>query len=169
MAWLEGDMTTTGSMTARTGSGRWTAHEGPEAITSAEDIRAQGGLLVLDHNRNYNLKATCSNNAAKSCERDEDCDPGKTCEANGYEGGVNPASGIDACCRFVQTTCPTPLPSPAPTSCRCVAYYGVNRNVGNFAFRDDGLVYGSLPAVNPASEHYDLAWAAGATLKDGFN
>ena len=57
---------------------------------------------------------------------------------------------------------------PAPTSCRCVAYYGVSRGVGNFAFRDDGLVYGSLPAINPASEHYDLAWAAGATLKDGF-
>ena len=25
------------------------------------------------------------------------------------------------------------------------------------------LVYGSLPAVNPASEHYDLSWAAGPT------
>ena len=58
---------------------------------------------------------------------------------------------------------PTPAPTPAPTSCRCVAYYGVNRGVGNFAFRDDGLVYGSLPAVNPASEHYDLSWAAGPT------
>merc|ERR1719482_1100962 len=115
MAWLEGDMTTTGSMTARTGSGSWTAHEGPEAITSAEDIRAQGGLLVLDHNRNWGIKATCSNNAAKSCERDEDCGTGNTCEANGYEGGVNPASGIDACCRFVQTTCPTSPPSPSPT------------------------------------------------------
>ena len=64
---------------------------------------------------------------------------------------------------------PTPAPSTGPTSCRCVAYFGVHRGVGNFAFRDDGLVYGSLPAVNPASEHYDLAWAAGATLKDGFN
>ncbi len=63
---------------------------------------------------------------------------------------------------------PTPAPSTGPTSCRCVAYFGVNRGVGNFAFRDDGLVYGSLPAINPASEHYDLAWAAGATLKDGF-
>ena len=63
---------------------------------------------------------------------------------------------------------PTPAPTPAPTSCRCVAYFGVSRGVGNFAFRDDGLVYGSLPAINPASEHYDLAWAAGATLKDGF-
>merc|ERR1719446_1045175 len=64
---------------------------------------------------------------------------------------------------------PTRAPTPAPTSCRCVAYYGVNRGVGNFAFRDDGLVYGSLPAVNPASEHYDLRWAEGATLTDGFN
>ena len=59
-------MTTTGSVTAVTGSGK----EGPEAITSAEDIRAQGGLLVLDGNKNYNLSPN-----------------------NGYEGGVTPASG----------------------------------------------------------------------------
>merc|ERR1719316_2422895 len=33
-------------MTDRTGSGRWSAHEGHEAITSAEDIRAEGGHLL---------------------------------------------------------------------------------------------------------------------------
>merc|ERR1719271_2128797 len=227
MAWLEGDMN--GNM----GVARGPPYNDPggafgdPAILNAEDIRAQGGLLVLDGNAQYKLS-----------------------ENKGYEG---PDDDKDACCRFMQTTCPTPLPSsaptsppspsptllpsetptsvptaepsgtptmmptprptftrypsprptipapspiptsvptpwpttaspsaipipaptpgptPAPTSCRCVAYYGVNRNVGNFAFRDDGLVYGSLPAVNPASEHYDLAWAAGATLKDGFN
>ena len=46
---------------------------------------------------------------------------------------------------------------------------GLGRRAASPPPRDDGLVYGSLPAVNPASEHYDLAWAAGATLKDGFN
>ena len=62
------------------------ATEGDGAILNAEDIRAQGGLLVLDGNAQYKLSA-----------------------GNGWEGGVNPASGIDACCRFMKTTCPTPL------------------------------------------------------------
>merc|ERR1719174_1295584 len=67
--------------------------EGDGAILNAQDIRAQGGLLVLDGNAQYKLSA-----------------------GNGWEGGVNPASGVDACCRFMKTTCPTPLPSSAPTS-----------------------------------------------------
>merc|ERR1719316_805317 len=66
------------------------------ALLSPHDIRDQTGdsqSLILDGNKNWNLS------------------PG-----NGWEGGAAVSSGIDACCRFMQTTCPTPLPSSAPTS-----------------------------------------------------
>ena len=64
MAWLEGDMSGIGGNGARTGGALGDnlggATEGDGALLNAEDIRAQGGLLVLDHNRNWGIKATCS-------------------------------------------------------------------------------------------------------------
>ncbi|KAH8052944.1 hypothetical protein JL721_10764 [Aureococcus anophagefferens] len=56
------------------------------------------------------------------------------------------------------TPAPTPAPSPSPTACRCTMDYGYAQNYGNFYYNPDGLISGSLPALNIDTN----------TLSDGF-
>ena len=56
------------------------------------------------------------------------------------------------------TPAPTPAPTPGPTDCRCVFDYGYAQNYGNFHYNEDGLLYGSLAALNIDAN----------TLSDGF-
>ena len=56
------------------------------------------------------------------------------------------------------TPAPSPAPTPGPTDCRCVFDYGYAQNYGNFHYNEDGLLYGSLAALNIDAN----------TLSDGF-
>ena len=56
------------------------------------------------------------------------------------------------------TIAPTPSPTPGPTACNCTMDYGRAIGDGHFRERGDGLLYGSLPALNVDAN----------TLSDGF-